>query len=54
MAIRRQNQIVMRLFSVYIGKVETGPQILPAVMQSERVAFIAFGLVCVVGIYDSL
>lgn len=45
--------VAMLLFSVYLGKVEIGPQNLPALMTSERVAFITFGVLCVIGIYAS-
>ncbi|HEX2964146.1 MAG TPA: MFS transporter [Syntrophorhabdaceae bacterium] len=46
--------VAMLLFSVYIGEAEIGPESLPALMTSERVAFITFGGLCLIGIYASL
>ncbi|MGQ9654548.1 MAG: MFS transporter [Thermodesulfobacteriota bacterium] len=41
-------------FSMYIGRVQIGPQHFPAFMQGTRTAFVVFTLLCSIGVWASL
>ncbi|ACV24689.1 MFS transporter [Methanocaldococcus fervens] len=46
--------IVMLIFSILIGKVEITPEYYPLLVESARVSFIIFTILCFIGIFASL
>jgi EmrB/QacA subfamily drug resistance transporter len=46
--------IVMLIFAVVIGNVQITPQYYPMFLQSMRISFIVFAVVCVLGVFASL